>query len=77
MLFSPGATRTPLMIGAGLTKEMTDKVLDSYQVKYPIGRVGNPEDIANAMIYLASDESSFITGANLLVDGGHTAANVN
>ena len=39
----------------------------------PVGRVGTPEDIGNAAVFLALDESSFITGHNLVVDGGWTA----
>ena len=39
----------------------------------PIGRTGRPEDIANGVLYLASDESSFVTGAELVIDGGFTA----
>ena len=42
---------------------------------YPIGRLGSPEDVANAAVFLASDEASFITGAVLTVDGGLTAVN--
>jgi NAD(P)-dependent dehydrogenase (short-subunit alcohol dehydrogenase family) len=42
---------------------------------YPIGRLGHPDDIANAALFLASDEASFITGSVLVVDGGLTAVN--
>jgi NAD(P)-dependent dehydrogenase (short-subunit alcohol dehydrogenase family) len=40
---------------------------------HPIGRIGEPDDIAYAILYLASDESSFVTGSELVVDGGYTA----
>ena len=40
---------------------------------HPIGRLGQPEDIANGIIFLASDDSGFMTGAGLVVDGGVTA----
>ena len=39
----------------------------------PLGRIGEPEDIANAALYLASDESQFMTGAELKLDGGISA----
>ena len=39
----------------------------------PLGRVGTPEEIAYGVLYLASDEASFVTGAELVVDGGRTA----
>ena len=56
---------TDLMKDADLMKE--------WSKEYPIGRFGEPEDVANACLYLASDESSFITGITLPVDGGFTA----
>ena len=40
---------------------------------HPIGHIGEPNDIAYAVLYLASDESKFVTGAELVVDGGYTA----
>ena len=41
--------------------------------KTPLGRFGQPEDVAYAALYLASDESSFVTGSELVIDGGRTA----
>ncbi len=40
---------------------------------HPIGHVGKPEDIAYGILYRASDESKFVTGAELVIDGGYTA----
>ena len=40
---------------------------------HPLGRLGTPEDIAAGIVFLASDESSFVTGAELVIDGGYTA----
>jgi NAD(P)-dependent dehydrogenase (short-subunit alcohol dehydrogenase family) len=39
----------------------------------PIGRIGRPEDVAYGILYLASDEASFVTGSELVIDGGYTA----
>ena len=41
--------------------------------RLPLGRVGTPEDVAYGVLYLASDESSFMTGSELVIDGGTTA----
>jgi NAD(P)-dependent dehydrogenase (short-subunit alcohol dehydrogenase family) len=47
--------------------------LESLKVNYPIGRLGQPEDVGYAVLFLASDEASFITGSYIVVDGGYTA----
>ena len=47
--------------------------LDMDLKRYPIGHFGEPEDIAYAAVYLASDEAKFVTGAGLAIDGGYTA----
>lgn len=67
---SPGTVRTP--IWSERIAESAD-VFDQLRVWYPLQRVGEAEDIANAALFLASDEASFITGVNLPVDGGLTA----
>jgi 3-oxoacyl-[acyl-carrier protein] reductase len=51
-------------------------VIDRLAKLYPLGRVGKPEDVASAALYLASDEASFVTGSVLVVDGGITAGNL-
>ena len=45
----------------------------TYRQRVPLGRVGTTEDIAYGVLYLASDESSFVTGSELVIDGGSTA----
>jgi NAD(P)-dependent dehydrogenase (short-subunit alcohol dehydrogenase family) len=65
----------PGLIATEMTEELmsdTD-LMQEWSKNYPIGRFGQPEDIAKACLFLASDESSFITGAILPVDGGYTA----
>jgi 3-oxoacyl-[acyl-carrier protein] reductase len=65
----PGTVRSPFL-QPYLEDERAKKILDSTQ---PLGRIGEPEDVASAILYLASDEASWVTGAVLVVDGGTTA----
>ena len=60
----PGPTRTPMV------DTSTPERLEYYKARVPIGRIGEPEDIARAALYLASDEGSMVTAAILPVDGG-------
>jgi 3-oxoacyl-[acyl-carrier protein] reductase len=53
--------------------EANPNVMDDLKPLYPLGRLGKPEDIANAALFLASDESSFATGAVFVIDGGISA----
>ncbi|GAA4549407.1 SDR family NAD(P)-dependent oxidoreductase [Amycolatopsis samaneae] len=63
---SPGLTDTPAAGKLGITREM----LDSFAKEIPLGRVGAPADIAEAVAFLASNAASYLTGDNLTVSGG-------
>src|ERR1700720_1164816 len=65
---SPGYVNTPMTQGGMANKEWYDRWLDFT----PMGRVGEPREVATAVVYLASDASSYFTGSNLVVDGGYT-----
>jgi NAD(P)-dependent dehydrogenase (short-subunit alcohol dehydrogenase family) len=68
---SPGAIDTPaLATTAGLTPEQVEQAIAQFTTQIPMGRRGMPEEIAAAVAFLASDESSYITGIDLPVDGG-------
>jgi 3-oxoacyl-[acyl-carrier protein] reductase len=61
---APGFTATDIL------RSMPENILESMRAHTPLGRLGEPSEIANAYLFLASDEASFITGAVLRVDGG-------
>jgi NAD(P)-dependent dehydrogenase (short-subunit alcohol dehydrogenase family) len=56
-----------------IAEGLTEEDLAELERIHPVGRIGKPEDVANAVVYLASDMSSFVTGQCLVVDGGRTA----
>jgi len=67
-IIHPGIVDTPLQ-----APYLDDELRREFQSGIPLGRIGQPRDIANVALFLASDESSFMTGAELVVDGGFTA----
>lgn len=65
---APGPTDTPM-----LREVLTPEQVRDFAATFPMNRLGRPEELAQAALFLASDESSFVTGAILAVDGGQTA----
>ncbi len=70
---SPGYMRTPMSSGErlGLSAEEQEARLDSFGQRVPMQRTGSVDDIANAILYLASDEAAYVTGQEIVVDGGY------
>ena len=70
----PGTIMTPFNVRKGQDHPGgLDAYLAAMSAMHPIGHVGDPDDIAYGVLYLASDESRFVTGTELIIDGGYTA----
>lgn len=67
---SPGFIRTPIMARMGLAPDEVREQQAAAATLVPVGRMGDPEEIAAAVLFLAGDESKYIVGAELVVDGG-------
>ncbi|NYH25105.1 SDR family NAD(P)-dependent oxidoreductase [Paraburkholderia bryophila] len=67
---SPGVTDTPMLDSQGTTPEDREALVKMYLSMIPIRRLAQPDEMANAAVFLASDQSSYMTGADLMHDGG-------
>lgn len=71
---NPGTIATPMVLAAAeATGEDIEAALGSYGKDHPLGRVGQADEVANVVLFLASDEASFMTGESVTVDGGMMA----
>lgn len=70
----PGSIETPLLHYAAGQENDPRAAFAQWAGKHPIGRIGKPEEVANVILFLASDQSSFVTGSPYLVDGALSAA---
>ena len=76
----PGVTETDMadtllrsIVASGRFGDTAEAASDGLRALYPLGRFGRPEDVAGAVAYLASDAAAFVTGTEVIVDGGYTA----
>lgn len=69
-VISPGPIETPGLLGLAANAEEEQQLRDMLVASVPLGRLGRPEEVANMALFLASDEASFVNGAEFFVDGG-------
>jgi NAD(P)-dependent dehydrogenase (short-subunit alcohol dehydrogenase family) len=67
---SPGPINTPGLDGLAQTERVGEQLMAGLLASVPMGRFGTPDEIAKTAVFLASDDSSFVTGTELFVDGG-------
>ena len=70
--YGPYGVRVNCVSPGGVQDEQDPLFIDRYCERVPLGRMATPEDVANAVIFLASDKASYITGQNIIIDGGLT-----
>jgi len=69
-VISPGPIDTPILDGLAANAEQAKEIKQGFVAGVPMGRIGQADEIAKAAVFLASDDSSFVTGIELFVDGG-------
>lgn len=71
---NPGVIVTEIFKRSGMTDHQTEKYMEQSKALHPLGRPGQPEEVAAAIVFLASQQASFITGQTLAIDGGRSIA---
>jgi NAD(P)-dependent dehydrogenase (short-subunit alcohol dehydrogenase family) len=69
----PGFIWTPMVESFLKSQGDVEELRRGLDALHPVGRIGEPEEVAYGILYLASDESKFVTGSELVIDGGYTA----
>ena len=71
---SPGSIDTPMLRESAqlFNPDAVEETVASWGALHPLGRVGQPREVARVVLFLSSDDASFMTGANVVVDGGLT-----